>query len=179
MRLLVIVSSLVFQIGFFVPLQVFLKNILEFSSGFTQLLGIFLLAALALTAVLYLIAARIFGSFFQGGVALISVLFFLESTIFFVLAGHRPFDGQTIHWTELSPLSTVEMIVAAILTVSVAKLRNNSGLFSAVAAFILLFHGTFFLHSARPSILPFGPLRRNLSESRKPGVFVVRVGKAT
>ena len=40
LRLLVIVSSLVFQIGFFVPLQVFLKNILEFSSGFIQLLGI-------------------------------------------------------------------------------------------------------------------------------------------
>ena len=148
LRLLVIVSSLVFQIGFFVPLQVFLRNILEFSSGFTQLLGIFLLTSLTLTAVLYLIAVRIFGSLFQGGVALISVLFFLESTIFFVLAGHRPFDGQTIHWTELSALSTVEMIVAAILTVSVAKLRNNSGLFSDVAVFILLFHGTFFLHTA-------------------------------
>ena len=89
-RVIAIVSAFVFQVFFFVPLQIFLNNITEFSASFAHLCFLFLLASSGLSAVLYFAARKLPSQIFLSAVTFLSVVAFIESKILFGLARHRP-----------------------------------------------------------------------------------------
>ena len=146
-RAIAIVSAFVLQVCFFTPLQVFLNNVSEFSADFAQLLLLFLLVSSGLIAVLYLAAGKLSSQIFLAAVTFLSVVAFIESRIFFGLAGHQPFDGDMIDWKPLSALSNVELAAILALALLFAVFRRRQELFYSVSLFILLFHSFGFLHA--------------------------------
>ena len=146
-RAIAIVSAFVLQVCFFTPLQIFLNNVSEFSADFAQLLLLFLLVSSGLIAVLYLAAGKLSSQIFLAAVTFLSVVAFIESRIFFGLAGHQPFDGDMIDWEPLSALSYVELAAILALALLFAAFRRRQELFCSVSLFILLFHGFGFLHA--------------------------------
>ena len=146
-RAIAIVSAFVLQVCFFTPLQIFLNNVIEFSANFAQLLLLFLLVSSGLIGIFYLTAGKFSSQIFLAAVTFLSVVVFIESRIFFSLAGHRPFDGNVIDWEPLSTLSNVELATILALTLLFAVLRRRQELFYSVSLFILLFHSCGFLHS--------------------------------
>ncbi len=146
-RAIAIVSVFVLQVCFFTPLQIFLNNVSEFSANFAQLLLLFLLVSSGLIAVLYLAAGKLSSQIFLAAVTFLSVVAFIESRIFFGLAGHQPFDGNLIDWEPLSALANVELAAILALALLFAVFRRRQELFYAVSLFILLFHSFGFLHA--------------------------------
>ena len=146
-RAIAIVSAFVLQVCFFTPLQIFLNNVSEFSADFAQLLLLFLLVSSGLIAVLYLAAGKLSSQIFLAAVTFLSVVAFIESRIFFGLAGHQPFDGDMIDWEPLSALSNVELAAILALALLFAVFRRRQELFYSVSLFILLFHSFGFLHA--------------------------------
>ena len=146
-RAIAIVSAFVLQVCFFTPLQIFLNNVSEFSAVFAQLLLLFLLVSSGLIAVLYLAACKLSSQIFLAAVTFLSVVAFIESRIFFGLAGHQPFDGDMIDWEPLSVLSNVELAAILALALLFAVFRRRQELFYSVSLFILLFHSFGFLHA--------------------------------
>ena len=146
-RAIAIVSAFVLQVCFFTPLQIFLNNVIEFSANFAQLLLLFLLVSSGLIAVLYLAAGKLSSQIFLAAVTFLSVVAFIESRIFFGLAGHQPFDGNLIDWEPLSALSYIELAAILALALLFAVFRRRQELFYSVSLFILLFHGFGFLHA--------------------------------
>ena len=146
-RVIAIVSALVLQVCFFTPLQMFLNNVIEFSANFAQLLLLFLLVSSGLIAVLYLAAGKLSSQIFLAAVTFLSVAAFIESRIFFGLAGNQPFAGDMIDWEPLSALSNVELAAILALALLFAVFRRRQELFYSVSLFILLFHSFGFLHA--------------------------------
>ena len=83
---------------------------------------------------------------------------FIESKILFGLARHRPFDGTLIDWEALSSLSNIEIVSILGLALLVVVFRRRQELFYSVSLFILLFHGTGFLHA---TITKFDMIRQS------------------
>ena len=146
-RAIAIVSAFVLQVCFFTPLQIFLNNIIEFSVNFAPLFLLFLLVSSGLIAVLYLAAGKLSSQIFLAAVTFLSIVAFIESRIFFGLAGHQPFDGNLIDWEPLSALSYVELTVILAIAILIAVFRHRQELFYSISLFILLFHGIGFLHA--------------------------------
>ena len=146
-RAIAIVSAFALQVCFFTPLQIFLNNASEFSASFAQLLLLFLLVSSGLIAVLYLAARKLSAQIFLAAVTFLSAAAFIESRVFFGLAGHRPFDGNLIDWEPLSALANVELAAILALALLFAVLRRRHELFYSVSLFILLFHSFGFLHA--------------------------------
>ena len=146
-RAIAIVSAFVLQVCFFTPLQIFLNNVSEFSADFAQLLLLFLLVSSGLIAVLYLAAGKLSSQIFLAAVTFLSVVAFIESRIFFGLAGHQPFAGDMIDWEPLIALSYVELAAILARALLFAVFRRRQELFYSVSLFILLFHSFGFLHA--------------------------------
>ncbi|MCZ6750987.1 MAG: sulfatase-like hydrolase/transferase [Acidobacteria bacterium] len=146
-RAIAIVSALVLPVCFFIPLQIFLNNIIEFSVSFAPLFLLFLLVSSGLIAVLYLAAGKLSSHIFLASVTFLSAVAFIESRIFFGLARHGPFDGNLIDWEPLSTLSYVELTVILAIAILIAVFRHRQELFYSISLFILLFHGIGFLHA--------------------------------
>ncbi len=171
-RVMAIVSAFVSQVFFFVPLHIFLNNITEFSVSFAHLCFLFLLASSGLIAVLYFAAGKLPDQIFLAAVTFLSVVAFIESTILFGFARHRPFDGTLIDWEALSTLSNIELAVILGLASLIVVFRRRQELFYSVSLFILLFHGIGFLHatistadSIRQSARTFRDLSSYFSDS--------------
>ena len=146
-RVIAIVSAFVSQVFFFAPLQIFLNNITDFSVSFAHLCFLFLLVSSALIAVLYFAAGKLPSQIFLSTVTFLSVVAFIEFSVLFGLAGHRPFDGTVIDWEALSALSNMEMAAILILATLIAVFRRRQELFYSASLFILLFHGIGFLYA--------------------------------
>ena len=149
-----IVSAFVLPVFFFGPLQVFLNNTFEFSLTLSQVFWIFLIVAVGLIAVLYLLTRR-WHQVFLPAMTCLSVVVFLESKIFLGLAEHRPFDGQLIDWAQFRTLSAAELATAAMVAVLVVVFRRRQEIWYSVALFILLFHvfGLGYTVFSRPNAL--------------------------
>ena len=146
-RAIAIVSAFVLPVCFFTPLQIFLNNITEFSVNFAPLFLLFLLVSSGLIAVLCLAAGKLSSQIFLAAVTFLSTAAFIESGIFFGLAGHQPFDGSSIDWEPLRALSYVELAAILAIAILIAVFRHRQELFHSIALFILLFHGFGFLHA--------------------------------
>lgn len=146
-RAIAIVSAFVLPVCFFIPLQIFLNNITEFSVNFAQLFLLFLLVSSGLIGVLYLAASRLSSQIFLAAVTFLSAAAFIESRVFFGLAEHQPFDGNLIDWEPLSALSYIELSAILALAVLFAVFRHRQELFYSISLFILLFHSIGFLHA--------------------------------
>ena len=146
-RVIAIVSAFVSQVFFFAPLQIFLNNITDFSVSFAHLCFLFLLVSSALIAVLYFAAGKLPSQIFLSTVTFLSVVAFIEFSVLFGLAGHRPFDGTVMDWEALSALSNMEMAAILILATLIAVFRRRQELFYSASLFILLFHGIGFLYA--------------------------------
>ncbi len=157
-RVMAIVAAFVSQVFFFVPLQIFLNNITEFSVSFAHLCFLFLLASSGLIAVLYFAAGKLPAQIFLAAVTFLSVVAFIESKILFGFARHRPFDGTLIDWEALSTLSNIEIASILSLALLVVVFRRRQELFYSVSLFILLFHGIGFLHA---TITGFDSIRQS------------------
>jgi len=162
---LAIVSALILQVFFFGPLQTFLKNTIEFSVSLTQLLFLFLLVSSGLIAVSYLAASKASTQIFLAAVTFLSVVAFIESRIFFGLAGHRPFDGKLIEWETFSTLSNVELIAIIAIAILIAVFRHRQELFYSLSLFILLFHGIGFIHTTISKFDAIQQSARNTQEA--------------
>ena len=146
-RVMAIVSACVFQVFFFVPLQLFLNNITEFPASFASLFFLFLLASSGLIVVLYFADRKLPSQIFLSAVTFLSVVAFIESKILFGFARHRSFDGTLIDWEALSTLSHIGIAVILGLTLLIVVFRQHQGIVYSVSLFILLFHGIGFLHA--------------------------------
>ena len=167
-RVIAIVSAFVSQVFFFAPLHVFLNNIVEFSVDFTHLLFLLLFVSSGLIAVLYLAAGRLPSQIFLAAVTFLSVVAFIEFSVLFGLAGHRPFDGTVVDWEALSMLLNIEIAVILGLAILIAVFRQRQELFYAVSVFILLFHGIGFLHT---TVSKLGPIRQSARSVRHASLY--------
>lgn len=134
-----IVSAFTLQGFFFAPLRVFLNNTNDFTVGLSHVLVALLLASATLLAVLYL-AATVWPRVLLPAVTFLSLVSFLELTIFLGLAQHRPFDGQPIDWAPLGTLAAVELTVMTVVGLLVVVFRRHSEVWYSVSLSILLFH---------------------------------------
>jgi hypothetical protein len=145
--LLAVVSALVLSLSLFAPLQIFLNNTIESSQGFPLLFLIFLLISFVLIAVLYGIGRTVLRSMVLAMATFLSVVAFLESRIFFVLAEHLPFAGESIDWAKFAGLSRLELIAIAGVAILIRWVRRRQDAMYSIALFILLFHTAGFLYA--------------------------------
>jgi hypothetical protein len=135
----VVAAALVIPFLFVAPLRVFASNVSEFPANLVDVSQA-LAALTGLGLVLCYALGRLWPPVALPCMAALAVIASLESALFFPLAGHRPFDGSVIDWSQWQPLSAVE-IVAAIVVVAVAVMaRRREQLAAAAAVAILLFN---------------------------------------
>src|SRR5262245_16431622 len=118
-----LVSALVLPVFFFAPLRVFLNNSADFTVGLSQVLGALLLTSATLLAVFYL-AGMLWPRVVLPVVTFLSIVAFLEFTIFLDLARHAPFDGRPIDWALLGTLANSELAVMAAVGLLVVVFRR-------------------------------------------------------
>jgi hypothetical protein len=159
----IIVLTFVLQFFFFVPLQVFLNNIYEFPVRFTDLVVLFLGISVVLISGFYVLT-RTWPQIPLPILGFLTVAAFVESRIFFPVAGHRPFDGQLIDWSQVNRLSVVELACLVVLAALVVWFRRRMQLFYSVSLFILLFHalGLAYLFAEKRDMILQPPAREDL-----------------
>ncbi len=154
---LFIVLAFVLPLFSFAPLEIYLNNINEFSARFWHLVLLFLGLSTVLIAAFYMVGCR-WPKAVLPVLAFLAVAAFLESRIFFPLAGHRPFTGEPIDWSQFSFLSIVELVALVVLAVVFLLLRRRLQVFYAAALFMLVFHG---LNFSYITVSKYGPVGRS------------------
>jgi hypothetical protein len=172
----VVAAALVIPAVFVTPLRVFAVNVSEFPANLTEVVRT-LSTLTGLALVLCYGLGRLWPGVAMPGMGALAVIVGLESALFFPLAGHAPFDGSAIDWSQWQSLSAIE-IVAALAVVAVAVVaRQREQLAMAAGVAILLFNalglGTTLherweeieIHDARHDYSYFGGFHR-LSRTR-------------
>ena len=137
-RAVVIASAFVLPVFFVAPLRVFVNNSSDFSVGLSDLAAGLLPVCLPLLAVVYVVGS-LWPRVVLPAVVALSVVAFLESTLFLNLAQHRPFDGRPIDWSQWRVLSVVELATAIAVSVLVVAWHRRLEIWYRVSLFILLF----------------------------------------
>ncbi len=150
-----LVSAFVLPVFFFAPLRVFLNNTADFTVGLSHVLVALLLVSTTLLAVFY-VAGTLWPRVLLPAVTFLSIVAFLEFTIFLDLARHAPFDGQPIDWAPLGTLANSELAVMTVVGLLVVVFRRHSEIWRSVSLSILLFHLLGLAHTvySRPTALP-------------------------
>ena len=150
-----LVSAFVMPVFFFAPLRVFLNNTADFTVGLSHVLLALLLVSTTLLAVFY-VAGTLWPRVLLPAVTFLSIVAFLEFTIFLDLARHAPFDGRPIDWAPLGTLANFELIVMTVVGLLVVVFRRHSEIWRSVSLSILLFHLLGLGHAVftRPAALP-------------------------
>jgi Sulfatase len=181
-RAALIASAFVLPIFFVAPLRVFAHNTADFSVGLSDVVVGLLLVCLPLLGVVY-VAGRVWPRVVLPAVVALSVVAFLESTLFLSLAQHRPFDGQPIDWSQWHGLSVIEVAAAIAVGFFVAAWHQREQVWYSASVFILLFQAlslgsTLFLrrevieaHRVRQAYSYFGGFHR--LSSRRNVIHVV------
>ena len=139
-RAAVIASAFVLPVCFVAPLRAFVHNTADFSVGLSHVVAGLLLVCLPLLAVVY-VAGRVWPRVVLPAVVALSVVAFLESTLFLSLAQHEPFSGRPIDWSQWRVLPVVELAAAIAVVLLVAVWHRRVEVWYSISLFILLFQG--------------------------------------
>jgi len=136
-RALVIAAAFVLPIVVMAPLGVFLENTGEFSASLASVAASLVLLSVPLLAVLFL-AGIVLPRVVLPVVAALAVIAFLESTLFFPLAAHRPFAGTPIDWSQWRVLPFAELAMVATVAGLAVRWRHRVDVLATVSAIVLV-----------------------------------------
>jgi hypothetical protein len=135
---LLIVSAFVLQVFFFAPIHVISQNFGEFPVPFVNILALHLALSLALILIVFLVVRILELHILTAALTFFSLVAFLESWLFYLLAGHHPLSEEMVDWEALQGLSSIELAVALVAAVVLVVFRKRIQLLARLSLSILV-----------------------------------------
>ena len=160
LSVVLIVSTFVLQVFFFAPMHVISQNFGEFTVPFINILAVHLAISFVLILVGFLVVRILELHIVTAVLTFFSLVAFLESWLFYRMAGHHPFDGKTIDWQALQWLSNIELGTVLLAAVLLVVLRKRIQLLARLSLIILAVLAVGFVYdtlSKLDTVLPAQP----------------------